>query len=243
MLFGPSGPKMFYLRPKARQILSLFHWAIYSGSLFFPLVSRAQLVSALEMTGLFCLSAARHDWLCTNSIFHKKEYFKNKPLTHVVHCDMYWEEWRKRQSSVSHLLAFKSSFVPIADDRSCSLPSPFCKIECAWDISDSWQYGTKASYFGAHGTHQSCFLWLEAPADVDTCRLGQEALLASMIPLLPCKRMDLTIFLQLRTWLWVTLPSKEKASGLIYNLGLRGCRRPLPLLLWWGSSHQTRSHH
>jgi len=44
--------------------------------------------------------------------------------------------------------------------------------------------------------------------------------------------MDLTSFLQLRTWLGVTLLSKEKASGLISSFGFQGCKGPLPLLLW-----------
>lgn len=139
---------MFYLRPKARQILSLFPSAIYSGWLFFPLASRAQLASALELAGLFCCSAARHHWLCTNLMFHMKEYFKNKPVTHVVYCDMYWEERSKWQNSVSHLHAFKSSFLPIADDRSCSLPSPFCRIEWVWDIVTQCNMGPNQIIWG-----------------------------------------------------------------------------------------------
>ena len=80
LLFGSLGPMRFYLRPKGSQILSWFHSAVYSGSLFLTLVSRAPLVSALEPGWIFYGSAARHRWLCINIISHMKEYFKNKPL-------------------------------------------------------------------------------------------------------------------------------------------------------------------
>lgn len=134
LLFGPLGLRIFYLWPTAMQILSLFHSTIYSGSLFFPHAHRAQLASALELAEHFCWSVARHCRSCANFIFHMKEYFRNKLLIHIVCRDMHWEEWRKWQNCISNLHAIKTSFVPAANHRNCSLPASCCRIK--WDITD-----------------------------------------------------------------------------------------------------------